>query len=87
MVRRILGELMVFDSGGKMSFPFSPFTAFRRKELFAAAHELRNKIMPRARTVHKAILTSDLFKSLDMAIEMETEAVAFYSGLASDITS
>jgi rubrerythrin len=56
------------------------------KELFAATDGMRKIIMPGAKTVHKAVLTSDLFKALDMAIEMETEAVAFYSDLASDIT-
>ena len=55
------------------------------EELFAAADELRNKLLPDAKTVHKAVMDSDVFKALDMAIEMETEAVAFYSGLASDI--
>ena len=42
--------------------------------------------MPSARDVHQVVQTPDLLKALDMAIEMEAEAVAFYSGLASDIT-
>lgn len=57
------------------------------KELFAAASELRKKIIPNSRAVHKAVQTADLFKTLDIAIEMETEAVAFYSGLASESNS
>jgi rubrerythrin len=57
------------------------------KDLFTAATDLRKKILPNARTVNKAVQTSDLFKTLDMAIEMETEAVAFYSGLVSESNS
>jgi rubrerythrin len=47
------------------------------KELFAASVELRKKILPDARAVIKVAQSSDIFKALDMAIEMETEAVAF----------
>lgn len=56
------------------------------EELSAATEELRDNIMPNARTVRDAVLTSDLYNVLDMAIEMETRAVAFYSRLASGIT-
>jgi len=56
-------------------------------ELLAATEELRYKIMPNARTVLDVFLSSDLRKALDMAIEMEVEAVAFYSGLASGIAN
>lgn len=55
------------------------------KELFAAAEELRRKILPNARTVREAVLQADLFKTLDMAIEMESDAVAFYSALAIEL--
>ena len=55
------------------------------EDLFTAADELRKKFLPDAKTVQKAVLASDVFKALDMAIEMETEAISFYSGLASDI--
>lgn len=53
------------------------------KELFAVSKELRENIMPNARTVSD-VQDSDLLKALDMAIEMETEAVAFYTGLVSN---
>lgn len=52
-------------------------------ELFAASEELRKIILPNAKAVSDMVLNSDLRKALNMAIEMETEAVAFYSGLAS----
>lgn len=55
------------------------------KELFAATEVLHKKIIPGAKAVHKAVQTSDLLKVLDMAIEMETGAVAFYSTLESDV--
>jgi rubrerythrin len=55
------------------------------EELQAAAEELRNKIMPSAKTVLDVYISSDLGKALDMAIEMEVAAVAFYSGLSSAI--
>jgi rubrerythrin len=57
------------------------------EELLAATEELRIKIMPNARKVLDLFLNSDLCKALDMAIEMEVEAVAFYSGLASAIAN
>jgi rubrerythrin len=53
------------------------------KELFSAAKELSKKIIPSAGEVHDAVLLSSLHKALDMAIEMESDAVAYYSGLAS----
>lgn len=56
------------------------------KELFAATVRLRNKIMPGAHQVLTVVQTADPAQALDMAIEMENEAVAFYAGLASGIT-
>lgn len=53
------------------------------KELFSSAKELRNKIMPSPKQIREAVLPSDLCKALDMAMEMESEAVAYYSDLAS----
>jgi rubrerythrin len=55
------------------------------EELFAAAGELRNTIMPGAQAVRKVVLAADLSKALDMAIKMEAGVVAYYSGLASGI--
>ena len=54
-------------------------------ELIAAAAVELQKIIPNARTVHAELQTTDLFKTLDVAIELEPEAVAMYSGLALDI--
>jgi rubrerythrin len=56
------------------------------EELLAASNELRNNIMPNASTVLDVVMNSDLCKALDMAIEMEVSAVAFYSAMASGIT-
>lgn len=53
------------------------------QERFAAAGELRNKIMPDASAVREVALSPDLRKALDMAIEMEAAAVDYYTGLAS----
>lgn len=53
------------------------------QERFAAAKELRVKIMPDASAVRDVALSADLRKALDMAIEMEVEAVAYYTGLVS----
>jgi rubrerythrin len=73
---RMLNSLPSTQRGPKLS----------EEELLAASDELRKTIIPGARAVQKVVLTSDLFKALDMAIEMEIEAVAFYSGLASVTT-
>lgn len=53
------------------------------QERFAAAKELRVKIMPDASAVREVALSPDLSKTLDMAIEMEAAAVAYYTSLAS----
>ncbi|MSM40964.1 MAG: rubrerythrin family protein [Geobacter sp.] len=55
-------------------------------ELFAATEVLHKKIIPSAKAVHKAVQAPDLLKVLDMAIEMETRAVDFYSTLLYDVT-
>jgi rubrerythrin len=55
------------------------------KEMFEAAKELRNKIMPDAGSVREVVQATDPRKALDMAIKMEANAVAYYSGLASGI--
>jgi rubrerythrin len=57
------------------------------EELLAATDELRKKIIPNAGTVMDVVMSSDLCKALDMAIEMETLAVAFYTALASSIAN
>lgn len=51
------------------------------KELFEAARELRNKIIPNASSVREAVLAITPLKALDMAIKMEANAVAYYYGL------
>jgi rubrerythrin len=50
------------------------------QELFAAAKELRVNIMPGAAAVRDAVLEADLGKALDMAIDMESKAVDYYTG-------
>lgn len=50
------------------------------QELLSAAKELRVDIMPGAATVRDAVLSTDLGKVLDMAIDMESKAVAYYTG-------
>lgn len=55
------------------------------KELFETSHELRKKVIPDARTVFEAVQSSDLLKTLDMAIEMESQAVAFYISYATSL--
>jgi rubrerythrin len=50
------------------------------QELFAAAKELRVDIMPGAATVRDTVLAADIDKALDMAIDMESKAVAYYTG-------
>jgi rubrerythrin len=50
------------------------------QELFAAAKELRVNIMPGAATVRNAVLGADIGKALDMAIDMESKAVDYYTG-------
>jgi rubrerythrin len=52
------------------------------KELVAAARELRYRIMPRAQEVRDVVLSADIVRALDMAIEMETSAVEYYTELA-----
>jgi rubrerythrin len=52
------------------------------RELIEATDKLRRIIMPDAKTVRAAVLSSDLGKSLDMAIDMEKESIAFYSEVA-----
>jgi rubrerythrin len=54
------------------------------KELFLAAKELSNKILPNPEKVRETVLSSDLGKALGMAIEMEKEAVSYYLSLVSD---
>jgi rubrerythrin len=50
------------------------------QELFTAAKELRVDIMPGAATVRDAVLGADIGKALDMAIDMESKAVGYYTG-------
>jgi rubrerythrin len=50
------------------------------QELLATAKELRVDIMPGAAAVRDAVLTADLGKVLDMAIDMESKAVDYYTG-------
>jgi rubrerythrin len=52
------------------------------KELAEAAQELRNTVIPDARTVRLAVLSSDLCAALDMAIAMKNRTTACYSDLA-----
>lgn len=54
------------------------------KELAEAVGELRARVMPNGRTVREAVLSTDLGKTLEMAIDMEAGVVAFYSELAAD---
>lgn len=54
-------------------------------ELAAAADELRTKILPNARVVREAVMTSDFGRALDMAIAMEAEAVAVYAEVAAGL--
>ncbi len=50
------------------------------QELFAAAKELRMDIMPGSAAVRDAVLEADLGKALQMAIDMESKAVGYYTG-------
>jgi rubrerythrin len=50
------------------------------QELFDAAKELRVNIMPGAAAVRDAVLETELTKALDLAIDMEAKAVAYYTG-------
>ena len=50
------------------------------QELYAAAQELRVNIMPDAAAVRDAVLEADIGKALDMAIDMESKAVDYYTG-------
>jgi|WetSurMetagenome_2_1015567.scaffolds.fasta_scaffold00168_18 rubrerythrin len=56
--------------------------ALTETELFDAAAALRVKIMPGAAAVRDAVIGADIGKVLDMAIDMEAQAAAFYSGEA-----
>ncbi len=50
------------------------------QELYAAAKELRVDIMPGSAVVRDAVLEADLGKVLEMAIDMESKAVGYYTG-------
>lgn len=49
------------------------------QELFDAVNELRADIMPAPVKVRDAVLESELTKALDLAIDMESKAVAYYT--------
>ncbi len=53
------------------------------EELISAARNLRKRIIPSAHEVRQVVLSADILKALDMAIEMESSAVAYYTELAS----
>lgn len=67
--------------------PHQRGTSLTSKELLTAVNELRKRIMPGAKAVLRVVQAADILKALDMAIEMETEAVAFYAGLTFDLSS
>jgi rubrerythrin len=51
-------------------------------ELYEAARELLVGIMPEPSTVRNTVLTSDIKKALDMAIDMESASVTYYTQLS-----
>lgn len=53
------------------------------KQLTAAVDDLRRRIIPSSADVCEVALPGDIGKALEMAIQMEATAVAYYSGLAS----
>lgn len=55
------------------------------EELFAQTDALHRKLLPNPKDILRVVKESDFTKALDMAIDMETRAIAFYSELASDI--
>jgi len=52
------------------------------KEVYEAARELRVEIIPGPSAVLNAVLTSDIKKALEMAIDMESASVAYYKQLS-----
>jgi rubrerythrin len=55
-------------------------------ELFSAAKQLCNTILPAMSEVRRIVLRGNVAEALDMAIKMEAAAVAYYSELASRVT-
>lgn len=53
------------------------------EQLVSAVKEWRDAILPTATEVRRVVLHGDIIEVLDMAIEMEANAIAFYSDLAS----
>lgn len=51
-------------------------------ELFLAARQLRNIILPTPEKVRQVVLRGDVRETLNMAIKMEAEAVDYYSSIA-----
>jgi rubrerythrin len=76
-------HIAVFTSMWNALPPVHRGPMLTEQECFAAAKELRVKIMPDAGMVREVALSADLRKALDMAIGMEVAAVAYYTGLVS----
>ena len=55
------------------------------EQLVSAVKEWRNAILPTASEVRQVVLRGDIVEVLDMAIAMETNAIAFYLELASSV--
>lgn len=56
--------------------------AMTESDLFQAARELRRIILPTPQSMSQVVLRGDIHEVLDMAIQMESEAVDYYSSLA-----
>lgn len=54
----------------------------REHELFLAARQLRNIILPTPEKVRQVVLRGDIRETLEMAIKMETDSIDFYSNAA-----
>lgn len=56
------------------------------RELYEAAKELHVEIMPDPLVVRNTVLTSDIKKALEMAIDMESASVSYYTQLSLNTT-
>jgi rubrerythrin len=59
--------------------------ALAESDLFSAAQELKKKIIPSPEDVFRTVLHADPVKALEMAINMESTVISYYSELAAGI--
>jgi rubrerythrin len=78
-------HLSAFQRMRETQSPLNRCRQLNEEELHAAAKELYGTLFPDADEIRMAVSSSDLRSALNLAMTMETQAAAFYTGLAAGI--